>query len=555
MKKERLTIEQVHEIPRDILDVMHLRLQESFDQIIRQNDDLLRQNEELIGKVASLEERIAVLTQRMFGRKTEKLSEMDSAQLAFDLSAQGVPILNEAEKLTEDGLPDEPEERAVIIRRKKPKGKRELDLRYAEEVIEPAFEIPEEKLKELFPKGYTRLKDETYSKLEHIPEHFVHHRYTICVYAGNHGEGIVRADRPEQLLPNSILTPSLFAGIANSKFTDAMPLNRISEEYARLGVNISRQDMAGWMIRISDRYLSMIYRAMKTSLLKAKLIHCDETPFQVVRDGRGPNSKSYMWVYHTTGKYGAQPIYIYQYETGRSSGIPREFLAGFKGILLTDGYQVYHTLEKERPKDLIVAGCWAHAKRKFAELVKTGASKDAGKTISAEAVRRIAAIYHADNMFKDASPDERLRHRQESVKPLVKAYFDWLEGIDPLTLDKGSDLYKAIQYSLNQKVFLMRFLEDPIIPLDNNDAERSIRKFCVGKHSWHVISTPKGASASAMMYSIVETAKANGLKPYEYIKYVLEQMLVHAEDTPAAYLDDLMPWSEQIPESARAFKF
>lgn len=334
-----------------------------------------------------------------------------------------------------------------------------------------------------------------------------------------------------------------------------MPINRIPEEYARLGVNISRQVMAGWMIRITDRYLSMIYRSMKASLLEAKLIHCDETPFQVVRDGRGPTSKSYMWVYHTTEKYGAKPIYIYQYDRGRSSKIPREFLDGYKGILLTDGYQVYHTLEKERPEDLIVAGCWTHAKRKFAELLKSGTAVNASKTISVEAVRRIAAIYHADNMFKDASPEERLKHRQESVKPLVDAYFDWLERIDPVTLDKGSDLYKAIRYSLNQKAFLTRFLEDPIIPLDNNDAERSIRKFCVGKHSWHVTSTPNGARASAILYSIVETAKANGLKPYEYMKYVLEQMLIHAEDLPATYLDDLMPWSEQIPESVRNYNF
>lgn len=234
MKKDQLTEEQLNEIPRKVFNAMYLQLSASFDQVIGQNENLLKQNEELIQKVSLLEERIALLTQRMFGRKTEKLSEMDSAQIAFDLSDPGLPILNEAEKLTEAVMPGEPDEETVIIRRKKPKGKRELDLRYVEEVIEPAFEIPEEKLKELFPKGYTRVKDETYSKLEHIPEHFVHHKYTVCVYAGNHGEGIVRRIGRSNCCRTVYLRRACFPGLrtANSR----MPCRSIE----------SRRSMPGW---------------------------------------------------------------------------------------------------------------------------------------------------------------------------------------------------------------------------------------------------------------------------------------------------------------------
>lgn len=274
-------------------------------------------------KVSSLEEQIAVLTQRMFGRKTEKLSVVDPNQISFDPSQDPALALNAAEKLTENGLPEEPVEETVIIRRKEPKGKRALDLRYVETVDEPPFEIPEERLKELFPKGYTRLSDESYSKLEHIPEHFVHHRYTVCVYAGKRGEGIVRADRPNQLLQNSLLTPSLAASIIDSKYVNAIPLNRLSEDYARKGVNLSRQDMAGWMIKLAERYLVYLYRAMRQKLLDTKLVHCDETPFTVVKDGRGPGTNSYMWVFHTSQRYGSPPIYIYQYDPGRSTRVPR----------------------------------------------------------------------------------------------------------------------------------------------------------------------------------------------------------------------------------------
>ena len=410
-------------------------------------------------------------------------------------------------------------------------------------------ELSEAKLAELFPKGYSRLRDDVYTDLERVPEHFIKHVHHIAVYAGNHGEGIVRSTRPERLLRNSILTPSLGASIICSKYVNAIPLNRLSEEYLRLGVDISRQTMANWVINLHDRYLYRIYNEMKKKLFSAELIHCDETPFTVVNDGRGANTKSYMWVYHTYDRYGSKPVYIYEYNAHRSSKVPRDFLEGYRGVLVTDGYQVYHKIAKERPDELVVAGCWAHAKRKFAEIVKSSGKAASSDFVSAEAVSRIAAIYHVDNMCKKASDEKRLKNRIESVAPLVDAYFTWLKGIDTTAMDKSGKLYKAINYSLNQEEYLRRFLENPIIPLDNNDAERSIKKFCVGKHSWHVTATPDGATASAIMYSIVETAKANGLKPYEYVKYVLEELLTGTD------ADKLVPWAEDLPENIKEYDF
>ena len=158
-------------------------------------------------------------------------------------------------------------------------------------------------------------------------------------------------------------------------------------------------------------------------------------------------------------------------------------------------------------------------------------------------------------MCKDSPEAERLKHRQDSVKPLVDAYFEWLGSIDTSTLDKSGNLYKAINYSLNQEQYLRAFLSDPIIPMTNNDAERSIRKFCIGRSSWHVISTKDGARSSAILYSLAETARANGLKPYYYFKYLLEQLMEHFEEPFEDYLDDLMPWSDKLPDDCKKKNF
>lgn len=227
----------------------------------------------------------------------------------------------------------------------------------------------------------------------------------------------------------------------------------------------------------------------------------------------------------------------------------------YQGILVTDGYQVYHTLAEETPEHLRVAGCWAHAKRRYAELLKSIGAKSRNGLIAEEGNRRIAAIYHTDHMCKNASAKERLDHRNQNVKPLVDAYFTWVKSLlNSGAIDKGSKTYQALNYSQNQEPYLREFLNDPIIPMDNNDAERSIKKFCVGKHSWHVIDSKNGAKASAILYSVAETAKANDLKPYEYFKYVLEQMLLHMEDSPKEFIRDLVPWSDMIPDNCRKMK-
>ena len=363
MKNHRkIPEDELNNLSKETLIMLFTQLSDSFDMQSSQLDHLQKQNERLSKQIDSLQESIAVLTQQRFGRKTEK-SNTFTGQLTFDLETMN--IINEAEKLIEDGVPDEPPITTVVKAhtRKKVKGKREEDLSRIEHQIEEHY-LTEDQLNDIFPNGYTQLPDEVYTNLEFVPARFIAKEHHIGVYTSKGSEHIfARGDHPTELLKSSILTPSLAAGIFNYKYVDAMPINRISEEFRRNDVEISRQVMAGWMIKIADRYIRIIYNAMKKQILTSKLIHCDETPFKLVNDGRSPNSKSYMWVYHSLPKYDAPPIFIYEYQLTRKADHPRAFLKDYCGVLMTDGYQVYHTLEKESPDSLNVAGCWAHYSR------------------------------------------------------------------------------------------------------------------------------------------------------------------------------------------------
>ena len=299
---------------------------------------------------------------------------------------------------------------------------------------------------------------------------------------------------------------------------------------------------------------------MKDELKKAPLIYCDESPFTMSgeKNANDPQSKDYMWVYHSPGIQDSKKIYLYEYDNGsRSAAVIDRYLEGYKGILVSDGYASYHTLDRKHD-DLKVAGCWVHCKRKYAEIVKTakkGAALSPAQQIAREAAERIAVIFHTDNLSKGKSSQEILDNRQQSVKPLVDAFFAWVKDILDNKVISSTDLKKALAYSVNQKKYLRVFLESAIIPLDNNDAERSIKKFCVGKHSWHIIDSKKGAKASAILYYIAETAKANGLNPFEYFKFLMEQLKEYPRnDVPEEELKKLMPWAKTLPDCCKQLK-
>ena len=371
----------------------------------------------------------------------------------------------------------------------------------------------------------------------------------VKVYAGKETEEVIKAPHPQTLLRGSLVSPSLEAAVINAKYVNAVPLYRQEQEFERYGLHISRQNMANWTIQCADRYLAVLYDYLHEKMYGYHVLQADETPVLVNKDGRPAGSKSYMWVYRTGRMYTERQIVLYEYQKTRNASHPREFLKDFNGVCVTDGYQVYHTIEGER-EDLKIAGCWSHARRRFDEAVKALPKAKQKDSRAYLALTMIQAIYREEKQLKDLPAEERKNRRQLSVKPLVEAYFTWVRENLPKVPQK-SKTWEGFNYSLNQEKYLKVFLDDGEVPMDNNAAEQSIRGFCIGKKNWVMIDTIAGAKSSAIIYSIAETAKANNLKPYDYFEYLLTEIPKHLDDTDRSFLDDLLPWSPSLPENCR----
>lgn len=298
-----------------------------------------------------------------------------------------------------------------------------------------------------------------------------------------------------------------------------------------------------------EEYLSVLYDYLHQKLYDYHVIQADETPVLVNHDGRPAGSKSYMWVYRSGYMYPEKQIVLYEYQRTRNASHPREFLKDFSGICVTDGYQIYHTLEKDK-EDLTIAGCWVHGRRKFEEALATILAEGKKESVAWLVMKQIQAIYREEGKLKDLLSKERLAQRQVVIRPLVDALFAYLKQKKEQIVVKGK-LEAAFTYLLNQEKYLRVFLNDGDVPMDNNASERAIRGFCIGKKNWEVIDTINGAKTSAVIYSIAETAKVNNLKPYEYFEHLLTVIPEHMEDTDRSFLEELLPWSPALPENIR----
>ena len=527
------TEEELNNFSRETLMAVILSMQ---DQIHQLNTNMER-----------LIEQIADANNKRYGRSSEKL-ETISGQLELEL------IFNEAEALTETLYVVEPVEEDVIQPRRKNKGKREADLKDLPiEVI--VHTLSEEKLQDVFgTDGWKQLPDEIYKRVRVQPAVYTVEEHHVAVYDGKDNQTIIKADRPKNLLRNSLLTPSLAASIMNAKYVNGLPLYRISQEFLRNDIHISRQVMANWMIQCADRYLGILYDRLHKEMYQFHVLQADETPVMVTKDGRPVNSKSYMWIYRTGKSYMDTPIILYEYQRTRKADHPEEFRKDFKGIVVCDGYSAYRKLDRENP-DIVFAGCWSHARRRFAEALKAlpkAAQKNAKETVAYEAVSRIAAIYHLDNQMEGQPAKVRKMYRQANIRPLVEAFFAWAKEIQIKNqLSRGKTL-DGINYCINQEVSLKAFLEDGDIPMDNNATESALRSFCLHKHTWKLIDSLDGANASAIIYSITETAKANNLNPFRYLEHVLTVLKDHQDDREYSFIDDILPWSEKLPAICRS---
>ena len=491
-------------------------------------------------------EQVADLKRHRFGRSSER-HEME-AQISFMEVDGRIVFFNEAEAVAEEES-GEAVETATRQKPKKRQGKREEDLSGLPVVV-IEHSMPEEELEKRFGKdGFKQLPDEVYRRYGFTPAKVEVEEHHVKVYAGKKTDEIVRAPHPECLLRGSLVSPSLEAAVMNAKYVNAVPLYRQEQEFERYGLHISRQNMANWTIQCADRYLAILYDYLHEQMYGYHVLQADETPVLVNKDGRSAGTKSFMWVYRTGRMYTNRQIVLYEYQKTRNASHPREFLKNFNGICVTDGYQVYHTIETER-EDLKIAGCWSHARRRFDEAVKALPKTKQKESRAYLALTMIQAIYREEKLLKDLPAEERKIRRQLSVRPLVEAYFTWARETIRKVPQK-SKTWEGFNYSINQEKYLKVFLDDGEVPMDNNAAEQSIRGFCIGKKNWVMIDTVAGAKSSAIIYSIAETAKANHLKPYDYFEYLLTEIPKHLDDTDRSFLNDLLPWSPNLPANCR----
>ena len=532
------TEEQLNNVDKSFLIQLLLQQQEQLNALTK---ELHASNE----KMQLLMEQVILGKQNRFGRSSEKME--DTSQICFREVNGTIVFFNEAEAVCDLNAAEPEDLELKSPKQPKRKGKKEADLSGLPVRRIDHYLSAEELEAEFGVRGWKQLPDAISRKYHFVPAKVEVEEHHIGVYASKTDEHMVKADHPKTLLHGSLVSPSLGAAIINGKYVNAVPLYRLEQEFQRYGLQITRQNMANWCIRLAEEYLSILYDYLHKELYFYHVIQADETPVLVNHDGRKAGSKSWMWVYRSGHLYQKRQIVLYEYQQTRNASHPREFLKGYDGICVTDGYQVYHTLEKEL-EELTIAGCWVHCRRRFDEALKLISKSYQKESNAFLLMKQIQAIYWEEGKLKDLSSDERLKQRQAVIKPLVDAFFAYLKTINVSKKDKFGD---AVGYALNQEKYLRVFLTDGDVPIDNNASERAIRGFCIGKKNWQMIDTIHGAKSSAIIYSIVETAKANNLKPFDYVQHLLEEMPKHMDDRDCSFLENLLPWSEKLPAGIR----
>lgn len=473
--------------------------------------------EALVNSKAHLERQVEYLLNQMrlarhrqFGASSEK-SEYDLQQLnlfneaEMFADADPEPELVEIEKhyrkrtrLTTDKLPDD------------------LPVEVIEHTLPEAERICEECGQALHVMSHNVRRE-----LKIIPAQvsIVEHRQAVyscrCCEAESDHVPIVKADMPQPVIKGSFASPEAIAHTMVQKFVMGVPLYRQEQEWQRQGIRLSRQTLSNWLLRAAEDWLTPIYEALKERLVAGDVLHADETTLQVLREpGKTAQSKSYMWLYRTSGGT-PHPIVLYEYQPSRKAAHPEAFLKDFKGYLHADGYDGYHRL----PPDIVVVGCWAHLRRKFDEALKSVPTEARADSLALVGKRYFDRLFELERQFAELSPEERRKKRLEASTPLMEAFFAWADSCGALP---KTPVGKAVHYAQSQRKYLERYLLDGRLEVSNNRAERSIKPFVIGRKNWLFANTPKGAKSSAVIYSIIETAKESGVNPYDYLVYVFK---------------------------------
>ena len=517
-------------------------MQENTAEIIEQlNDTILVQEQQIVELNAKLkwyEEQFRLSCQKQFGASSEKTPP------------EQLNLFNEVEDTANRKLEEPTIETITYQRRKKQPGNREELLKdLPVEVVE--YRLPEnEQICPCCEGPLHEMSTQIRQELEIIPPQVKVIKHVQYIYACRHCDKeqdktpIIKAQMPNPILPGSLASPSMVAYIMDQKYTNSMPLYRQEKQFSRLGIGLSRQTMANWLLNTADPWLKLIYDRMHKILLEKNTLHADETTLQVLKEpGRSAESKSYMWLYRT-GRDGP-PIVLFDYQTTRASKHPVNFLTGFKGYLHTDGYSGYNQLD-----GVTSVGCWAHARRKFMESLKALPAEQKDKPVAASiGLQYCNRLFDIEKELEDVTDKERYEKRLELSKPILDEFYNWLKRQKQLVLPKSA-FGQAITYCLNQWEDLNNFLQDGRLEISNNRAERSIKLFVIGRKNWLFSNTPRGARSSAIIYSIIETAKENNLKPYNYLIYLFEQ-LPNVDTNDPAIMDSLLPWSDKLPNECK----
>jgi transposase len=499
-------------------------------------------------QIAHLMEQVAISNARFWGASADKVKGKE------------ISVFNDAEAASDDALEPLP-----LAPGKKPKGRnrgrrkagvRALDLSKLPVVF---IEHELEGDAAICPACGTALKElkvEVTDKVRFVPAHFEverHRRHVgicpACSQANAEGKEtgavIVRAKMAPALLKGSVATPSLVAGVIYEKYVNSAPLYRIEKDFKRKGLTLARSVTANWMIKAGTSWLATLAGRLAALLKECDALHCDETRIQVLKEPeRSPSNKSYMWVWTTTESE-AHAIVVFFYHPSRSGEVPRNFLEGWSGYLMTDAYSAYRTLGE----NVTIVGCMAHVRRKFTDILKSTANPPPD-SVAAEALRQIDEMFHIESTFSEMSPEARKAAREKQLRPPMEDFYAWLEPKAKETLPSHA-IYSAANYAINQKPYVLNVFKDGRLDLTNNRAENAIRPFAVARRNFLFSDTPKGAEASAALFSIVQTALLNGIKPFEYISWLLEELPhLDLEADPSA-IDRYLPWSDAVPELCR----
>ena len=518
--------------PKTEYNAAYVKTLEASVQELRDENERLRQ------KLERMNELLLNAQRARFGQSSEKRTYVmaDGEQLQ---------LFNEAEAVQDAKAPEPTEETFTVKAYERKKKRTAEELTEKLPVKEILLELPEELRKcecgaQMTPIGKKFIRQE----LEIIPKQVYRILYYAVTYACKECEQktgethVAQVVPPRPLLKHSLASPSAVADVMTQKYVDGIPLARQEKIWKRDGIELSRATMANWVIQCAQTWLKPIYRQLRKDLLDQAVIHADETVVQVLKEeGKSASSESRMWLY-ASGQRSRKQIRYFEYQPDRSGKHPAALLKDFRGCLVTDGYAGY-----DKVPQAVRCGCWAHMRRKWREAMPKGATMQTSQ--AAVGYNYCSKLFALEKKFSGLSSKNRKLARQVESEPLLEAYWLWLKTLDPVP---GSKLEEAVTYANNQRTYLCAFLEHGEVDISNNLAENAIRPFVVGRKNWLFSDTPKGADSSAVIYSLVESAKANDLEPRSYLCFLLDEMRYLDKSPSAAELDTLMPWSPGLRE-------